>query len=465
MTPMVPIALIGWVPLSLWLFSKLEPTRAVIAIFALGWMFLPEYSYDLKGIPDYSKVSAISYSILLGTLIFNRNAFTKFKLNIIDYPIIVWCLVPIFTSLSNDLGLYDGLSTALNKVTQWGLPYYIGRTYFNDRKSLNELAFGIFLAGLIYMPFCWWEVVMSPQLHRIVYGWHPHDFIQAKRGGGFRPVVFMEHGLMVAMWTVMAFLSGYQLWRSKWFEQNFPKYSMFFSLSLIILFVTIIINKSTGAILLIILALLSLYLMKISRSYLPLLLLILLPITYTSLRSSNSWDGENLIHAARSIASVERAASLHFRLKNENILIDHAKTRIWLGWGGHQRSFVFDEYGRASVPDGLWILTLAQNGFVGLISLGCLLLLPGILFIRRFPSTSWDIDNVRSILTLPFILSLFILDSLMNAMFNPLVIIIAGGINGLLLNKKDWTSVVDEIKKFKILPGSRSSSIQTARLL
>ena len=433
---MVPLAMFGWLPFSLWLFSRLPPRYAVIAAFALGWMFLPQYSYGISGLPDYSKVTAMGIGILLGTIVFNPQILQRFRPHILDLPLIAWCLIPFFTSVSNGLGPYDGLSGVLNRTAMWGLPYFIGRLYFDNRQALAELAFGLFIAGLIYMPFCLWEVVMSPRLHKIVYGWHPHDFGQAKRGGGFRPVVFMEHGLMVAMWMVTAFLSGYQLLRSGWLVEKFPQFKAFWKPTILMLLMTVILNKSTGAMFLMVLGMLMLHGLQASRSSLPFLVLLLLPLLYVITRGGGYWDGQNLINAVASVASEERVGSLAYRLDNETILAERAKERPLLGWGAYGRSFVRDEEGKPiSVPDGLWILVFGQNGIFGLSALLSLLVLPPLLFMRLYPPRRWDTISVRAIAATPLLMALFTLDSLFNAMFNPLIILLAGSITSLWLNQ------------------------------
>jgi hypothetical protein len=113
---------------------------------------------------------------------------------------------------------------------------------------MEHLCFGFFFGTLVYIPFCLYEVVMSPRLHRIVYGFHPHSFGQAKRGGGWRPVVFMHHGLMNSMWMVSGFLSGFSLALSGRLKSLMPKFARPFTLPLLLaLFVTILLLKSTGA--------------------------------------------------------------------------------------------------------------------------------------------------------------------------------------------------------------------------
>lgn len=436
MTPMIPLAMFGWIPVAILLFTRLQARHAVIAGFLISWMFLPQYTYTITGIPNYSKISAMTYGIMLGTLLFNRSAFSGFRPHVLDLPMALWCCIPFLTSLSNGLGAYDGISVTVGRLTMWGLPYFIGRLYFYDRKSLTELAFGIFLGGLVYIPFCLFEVVMSPRLHRIVYGFHPHEFGQAKRGGGWRPVVFMQHGLMTAMWMVTAWLSGYQLWRSGWLSARFPQWKGVWGPAVGLLLVTVILCKSTGALGLLLMGLAVLHATHLIRTALPMYALLLLPVLYVLTRGAGLWDGQNLIEAVSRIASPERTGSLSYRLDNENILAEKAKERVWLGWGEWGRSFVRDEEGKAiSVPDGLWILAFGKNGAIGLASLLALLLVPPFLFLRRYPPAHWRAPPVAAITALPLLMGLFTIDSLFNDMFNPLILILAGGLNGLWIGR------------------------------
>jgi hypothetical protein len=435
MSPFIPLTMFGWIPLIILLFATFPARRAVISGFLLAWMFLPQYSYGITGLPDYTKVSAMSAGILLGTALFNREIFLRQKPHLVDAPLIVWCLIPLFTSLANGLGAYDGASVTLGRLIMWGLPYLIGRLYFNDRQALTELSFGIFLGGLCYIPFCLWEVVMSPRLHKIVYGFHPHDFGQSKRGGGWRPVVFMEHGLMTAMWMVTAWLSGYQLWRAGWLNLTFPALRGVWGPAILLLLATVILCKSTGALGLLLLGVVVLHTVHATRMRLPILVLIIIPLLYVLTRGTGVWDGENLINAVSQVATTERTGSLAFRLENENILTVKAKERPLLGWGEWGRSFVRADDGRIlSVPDGMWILAFGKSGVIGLTAILLTLLLPPLLFLHRYPPEAWRDPPLAAITVAPLLMCLFTIDSLFNDMFNPLIIILAGGLTGLWLN-------------------------------
>jgi hypothetical protein len=154
---------------------------------------------------------------------------------------------------------------------------------------MEHLCFGFFFGTLVYIPFCLYEVVMSPRLHRIVYGFHPHSFGQAKRGGGWRPVVFMHHGLMNSMWMVSGFLSGFSLALSGRLKSLMPKFARPFTLPLLLaLFVTILLLKSTGALALLLLGILVLVFTRITRISIPLRVLMILPTLYVITRSTNT---------------------------------------------------------------------------------------------------------------------------------------------------------------------------------
>src|SRR6185436_10008382 len=94
-------------------------------------------------------------------------------------------------------------------------PYLMGRLYFATPDGLRSLAVGLFAAGVIYAPLCLWEIRMSPQLHAWFYGVHQHEWVQTLRGGGYRPMVFMHHGLMLGLWMTAASIVGIVLWRAE----------------------------------------------------------------------------------------------------------------------------------------------------------------------------------------------------------------------------------------------------------
>lgn len=431
MSSLVPIMLFGWPLAVLALFTLMKPRHAVIAAFLFAWMFLPMAGYDFPGIPSYTKMTATGYGAMLGVLLFDAGRITSFRPGWIDAPIVVWCLCPMVSSVTNGLGAYDGASVIFNMVVTWGIPYFIGRLYFSDAEGLRDLAIGIFIGGLLYMPFCIWELRMSPRLHLIVYGFRQHEWRQHLRGGGYRPMVFMQHGLAVAMWMTAASLSGFWLWWTGAMKslRNIPM--MYLVVPLI---VVTILCKSLGALALLMLGIGTLLATKQTRSKVFVACLIIMPLTYMGVRAVGLWDGSHLVDAARAVAGEDRAGSLQYRFDAENILARHAMRSPIFGWGGHSRNrpseMGYDVENLAT--DGLWIITLGQRGFVGLGAMAAIVLLPVVLLWRKLAGHGWSHPLMAGPAVLSVLLALFMIDSLLNAMMNPIFLLTAGGLGGWL---------------------------------
>jgi hypothetical protein len=125
---------------------------------------------------------------------------------------LIWCLCPIVTQVSNG---GSPISPTFNQIISWGLPYLVGRLYVGSLDGLRQLAIGILAGGLAYIPFTLIEGVKGPILHQMVYGVSAFDdWSQAVRAGGWRPVVFMQHGLMVGVWMMTAALIAVWFWQT-----------------------------------------------------------------------------------------------------------------------------------------------------------------------------------------------------------------------------------------------------------
>jgi len=431
------LAMIGWIPFSLFVFSKYPGRWACIIVFMLGWMFLPQAKFDLPVLPDYNKTTAVTFFALVGAMMFDQRSVLAVKFHPVDLPVIAWVVSSMLSSVTNGLGPFDGLSAAMEKIMVWGLPYFLGRVYFSTLDGFKDLAIGMFIAGLVYAPFCLIEMVISPQMHRLVYGWFPHDFSQTRRWGGWRPVVFMIHGLMLAMWMACATFMGWQLLLRGVVRKSVPFFPFLPLLPAVVgLSAVMFLCKSSGALLLLAIAFAVLLGATFTKKSTLFVVLLVLPLLYMGTRATGFWDGQNLINAAGAVTrSEERAGSLEFRLRNENVLVEKAQARLWFGWGGWKRSFVMNEKGDfTSVPDGLWILTLGENGLFGLIALTASLLLPAFLFGKRWPAKFWADPVVAPAAAFAVFLGIFMVDNLLNDMFNPIMMLAAGGLSGVAIH-------------------------------
>ncbi len=207
---LIPIALLGWIPVTLALFALLPARRAVVASVVGAQLFLPPAAIPLSGLPDYDKWLATATSVLLGTLIFQPNRLLELRFRWFDIPAFCWCLAPVITSLQNGLGLYDGLSGAAVCSGFWAFPYFIGRLYFTDHEGLRELAIGLVCGGLAYLPLIMLELRLSPIFKGMVYGMYQWEGF---RFGGYRPFVFLTTGLELGMLMTGVSLVATWLWR------------------------------------------------------------------------------------------------------------------------------------------------------------------------------------------------------------------------------------------------------------
>ncbi len=427
MNQFAELVLLSCIPLVLIIFGIFPPRRAVIAMTVISWLFMPNGGFSIPGLPDYSKTSATTIGCLIGVLLFDSNRIFRFRPRLYDLPIFVWCVGNVATSLSNDLGLYDGLSQMLRVVIIWGLPYFLGRIYMNDPEGCRECALGIIIGGLAYVPLCLFESRMSPILQRSIYGWTLTTFEAPRFYLGYRPQVFMMTGLEVGMWMAASTLCAYWLWVSRVIREikGIP-----FGRLVLTLAVTTILTKSVGAIMLMVFGLSLLEIVRRTKSSWLVLVLVFAPPTYTVLRTTGLWSGREIVQWTQFLIP-DRESSVETRIVSEDHLIARAMERPLLGWGGFSRSRIIVNGKDLYPTDGYWIIVLGTQGIVGLLAMITALSQPLWLTYRRFPARLWPEPIVGPAVALSMLLGLYSMDCLANAMVNPMYAIILGGVTGL----------------------------------
>lgn len=445
MSPLTYVAMFGFVPFALWLFGKYPPRIAVAAVFVVGWSFLPQAEFIFPVIPDYTKVSALGLAAVIALYVKDPKILKTFHFHAVDIPMICWCVAPFFSSVTNGLGAWDGTSAILQQVFEWGVPYFVGRLYFGELEAMKILGIGMFLGALVLAPLALFEIIMSPQLHIMLYGWYPHDFSQTKRGGGYRPSIFMHHGLELAIWMMAGLFLGWQLFMQKVVTKVVPLLKVPLFPALLFLTLVTVACKSSGALMLFFFAMGVFLASKFLKTSLPFFLLMALPLLYMNLRATGVWDGQSLIDAAeRATGSAERAESLAYRIHNETMLVEKARERQLFGWSGYRRSFVTNDEGEyISVPDGMWILTFGKNGLFGLTALAAAILLGPLLFALKWPARTWGDPLVAPAAAFSVLLGVTMIDNLFNAMYNPVMMLAAGGLSSLVSRPQRVRSSAD----------------------
>ena len=438
MSPVVALALFGWFGVAAALFSALTPRRAVIASIAAGWMFLPIVLGGGGGL-RWAKFHSVALAALAMSVTFHPAAVARLRPRWCDLPIIGWCLCPVPSSLDNGLGLYDGLNQAFHQTVAYGVPWLLGRAYFRTPADLRDLALGLVAGGVGYIPVCVYEVLFSPSLHLKIYGYHQHSFLMHIRYGGYRPMAFMDNGIMVGLWMSASVVTAFWLWRTRVLTERLC-FGVPAGLVVAALGWTAVICKSTGALALGALGLAAMWVagLRYGRPFARSAiagLLVLAPV-YIAVRAARVWDGDDLVRLVAEHLSPDRAQSLQFRFDNEEPLVDKAFERPLFGWGGWGRARIFDEKtGRdLSTTDALWIIGFGDRGLTGLALVYAAMLWPSVRFAAAVPIQWWSHPAVAPAAALAVVLVMWTLDSLLNAGANPYYLLAGGALAGVAWN-------------------------------
>jgi hypothetical protein len=264
---------------------------------------------------------------------------------------------------------------------------------------------------------------MSPQLNVMVYGYFPHSFLQHIRAGGFRPVVFLNHGLWLSIFFACATLAAFGLWRIR-----HSKRPLVFLLLAGWILITLFLSKSLGAFL-ITLALVPVLLFFPFRFHILVAgTLAVILLLYPVLRAGEFFPTERFLSLASRIND-DRAASLAVRLRNEDMLLAKSNDRPYFGWGGWGRNRVYNERGEdVTITDGAWIIAYSSGGWaryiaeLGLLTYGMLALA---LRWRRY-----ELDPATAVLSI--VLAANLLDLIPNATRTDITLLLAGALAGRL---------------------------------
>jgi len=475
-------ALLIWPLIIVVMFRKMSPERAFIWAILGGYMVLPELTeINVPVIPAFDKTSIPNLTAFALCLVMLNMRPRLLPDGLLGKVLVVaLCTAPViavffntdplefgttqsgrltmtgeYTTSVPGMRIYDSVSILVRQLIMI-LPFFLARHLLASEQALTELLRALMIAGLIYSVPILWEVRFSPQLHTNIYGFFQHDFSQMIRQGGFRPIVFMPHGLWLSLFMVMTAVSALHF-----AKQATPSDRMRAIIIAAFLFAMVLLTKSLGP-LLILLCVSALVIFLKPRMQLRIAgLAALLALSYPLLRGAGLVPTDRFVALANA-RSPERAQSLQFRYDNEDMLLDRAAEKLFFGWGGYGRNQIFDaDTGQMiSVSDGQWVITIGQWGWVGYLALFGLLCLPLLALWWRYrmvPDSA--IPPQAGVLAL--ILGASLVDLLPNATLVSLTWLIAGALLG-HAELQHWRSRTAQLEHWRNLPG-RTGLMAAAR--
>lgn len=327
------------------------------------------------------------------------------------------------------LGLRDGAWMIYGYFVDMFLPFAIGQRVFRRERDLRDLLEVLSTCTLIYAPLCLLEMRLSPQFSNWVYGYFPHSFIQTMRGSGYRPVVFMSHGLAVAMFLFSGFCAGLALRQARTTARPSP------GVRAMIAGVLLLAGRSLASIIYASIALL-LHLFPSARARARLAATLgVLVLAYPTMRAYDLVPTADILQVFARV-STQRSASLMTRFDQEDKLLERAMKRPLYGWGGWGRNRIYSWWGERgdewagyrdySITDGSWIIWLGGAGAVGFAASFALIVVPLLRYARRY--TRLPPSSQLLVGALAVMVGLSAADLLPNSQFDYLPVVFSGAL-------------------------------------
>jgi hypothetical protein len=536
------LALFSWIFVVYFLFKRLPRDEALSWSLLGGYLALPHgVAVNLPVLPSVTKdfIPAVVSAVMVLSLGAEQVRSRRSKpvalpsaepaaWRVLPMPLLfrglllLYVLTPLATTVANPdtlfygpliipgLRLYDALSFVQSALVTV-IPFLLGHRLLARPESQRSFLRILVLCAAIYTVPILYELRMSPQIARMTYGFLAQDFAQASRGGGYRPVVFLQHGLWLALFMALAALAAWTLLRGQIRGQAHPPVpaaeapaeaepggarpagqrlrggsargrgaggrraasgsagrTFFFAAWItLILFLC----KSFGAAGLFVL-IMGIFFLPLRLQLIAASLLATMVLVYPMLRGSGLMPVSTIASISSSFSD-ERGQSFLFRLNNEDLLLQHANERPLLGWGGWGRALLYSpETGRSlTIPDGMWVIAMGLGGWTGYLATYGLLGLPIICVALRRRHLGLDKilpgSGANGLFTgaLCLMLTLNLLDSISNATVTPITWLIAGalvGRLGLRPVEETVTASVRPLRGQRGRPSARRSALARA---
>ena len=423
------LALLLAVPLTFYLFKRYPAHKAGLYVFLGSLLFLPELAFmKLPLFPELEKhripaLSSLAAIFFLAPTVWNRRVeWWWYLLALLGFA------EGVGTYLTNPESYYypirvvqglnfkDGMYVSISALTASVLTAWLGLKLFRGERDLKLWVTTLVGCGLLYAGFILIELRFSPQVHRWTYGYHPHEsFGQAFRFGGYRPQMYMAHGLALSLFMLGTAVCAVLLAR---YKQRIWKLSG--SQAAWILTIIVVLCKSSGV------WFYALFTLPLVRWASPktimrvALVVLFLAVAYPWLRATGRVPVEEILDYANRF-NADRSASLKFRFDNETLLVEHALKKVWFGWSSsYGRNRVYDDWGYdISTTDGGWIIAFGSGGMLGLFEYFGFAVFPILTIWRRMPRIR-DVKQRTMLAALTLYVAVCWFDVIPNGSFNRL---------------------------------------------
>lgn len=425
------LALLLLIPAAVLAFSIWRPSIATAVVLLGAILFLPERScFDAPMVPalDKCRIAVLCCAFAL-TGVGRREAQKARILRGKDWLVLASLpLAQLVTVLTNlDAGPHMAVPIPPTEVFSVVLagaldvtgPFLLGRLVYRTASNAHDLLKALSMCGLAYVPFIIVEIKAGPIFHPAVYGFLQHSLAQTIRGDGFRPMVFMAHGLALAVMMFAATAASVIIARSERSRiLGVPAWIV--AVGLVVLFPFI---KSSAALLYLAVAVFALVAFNPKAQANLAFGVICAVWCYIALRICDWFPTWKTVDLLARLGLGDRAGSLGFRFYSEDVVLARALERPIFGWGGWGRGTA------GAIVDGAWIGILSGVGLVGLLLNFGLTSLPIVVARRRLGRADPSAQPVLSGLSV--VLALTVIDLLPNGLFNNLQAFLAGALTGL----------------------------------
>ncbi len=444
-TPQAGAIFLCWLPLVLLLFLWLPRHRAALLSFLLGVLYLPSKAVIYVPLmPTIDRALLASIALFIAVLFLGRSVFKGVQL---DRGSRLFVLILMITNvvrvMANREALHYGpvmleglqpqtaVTFMISDYLLLVLPFQLGIAFGRKPEWRRDFHRTWIACAAIYSLFALIEVRLSPQMNVWVYGYFQHSWLQMQREGGFRPIVFMEHSLELALFIAGSALLAAAAAKHKekiWgFGANFYSYAFLGTVILTKCFAA----STYGVVGSILIRWMGARARLLGAAFIVAVVL-LNPISRTA-----GWVTTETVVDTAAFFSEDRSLSLKFRMDNEDLVLEKVRERLWTGWGGFGRIRAYDERTGEdlTVIDGAWLIQFASGGiprFVGLFGLLCWPILRAWREAKKVP----DQAAKAELATHALIAAFFILDLIPNGLFNHLAFMLSGFVLGNLASAR-----------------------------